>query len=305
MHIKTNLLAAARAPVSLTGRPKLFIDVQHGLCNRLRALASAAVIAARTKRQLVVVWVPDHHCEARIGDVLSYGGLVVEDRAMALGLQARCARVYNYIEIEPGAHFQEPVLAPGDDWPGGDVYVRSAYTLNSPHRSDADEQYVLRGLIPAAPVLALVEQVSRPFAVAAHIRMATGQAYDHLSFESPANWPENRHQELTEWRNKSHVSHFITRLDQLIKAGQADSIFVAADLEQTYALLADRYGTRVRFLKRNLYDRSPLQIQYAFADLLLLTAAPLFLASTWSSFSDVAQRLAKPGRRVERSGWDF
>ena len=64
-------------------RPRLFVDVQHGLCNRLRALVSGAAIAARTGRQLVVIWVPDHHCEARIGDVLRYPGMVIEERDTA------------------------------------------------------------------------------------------------------------------------------------------------------------------------------------------------------------------------------
>lgn len=301
MHPAMDPFAGGPAP----DRPRLFVDVQHGLCNRLRALVSGAAIAARTGRQLVVIWVPDHHCEARIGDVLRYPGMVIEERDTAWRIQARSARVYNYLEIEPGSRFQEPILTEGDDWPGADVYVRSAYTLNSPHRTDADEQYFLRRLVPSLPVLELVDQVPHPSSVAVHIRMATGQDYDHLSFESPQNWPENRHQELTEWRAKSHVSHFIARLDQLVEAGQADSIFVATDLEQTYALLTERYGARLRFLKRDRFDRSARQIQYAFADLLLLTAAPLFLGSTWSSFSDVAQRLARPGRRFERSGHEF
>jgi len=289
----------------IVAAPKLFVDVQHGLCNRLRALVSAAAVAARTGRQLVVIWVPDHHCEARLHDLLSYDGLVIEDRAVAELVQRGCARVYNYIEIEPGAKFQEPILPDPAQYAGGDIYVRSAYTLNSPHRSDADEQRVLRHLQPAAAVLGLMRQVPYPSQVAVHIRMATGAAYDHLSFEAPYNWPEHRHQELAEWRGKSHVSHFVARLDQLVAEGRAQSIFVATDLESTYALLADRYGDRLRWLKRSCYDRSARQIQYALADLLLLTAAPLFLGSTWSSFSDVAQRLARPGRRFERSGQDF
>lgn len=85
----------------------------------------------------------------------------------------------------------------------------------------------------------------------------------------------------------------------------AQTIFVAADLAGTYDTLTECYGARIRFQPRNLYDRSAQQMQSALADMILLTAAPLFLASGWSSFSDVAQRLAKPGRRPEQSGVDF
>lgn len=299
-----NDLSVATSP-RLLARPRLFIDVQHGLCNRLRAMASAASIAARTGRQLVVLWVPDHHCEARIGDILSYDGLVIEDRSTADLILKRSVIVYNYIEIEPGARFQEPILDGSSNHEGQDVYIRSAYTLNSPYRNDMDEQAFLRGLRPSAPVLDLVRQLHHPFQVAAHIRMATGPAYDHLSFESPENWPEHRHHELVEWRRKSDVARFVARLDQLIADGKAETIFVAADLETTYDSLAERYGDRIFRLKRDRYDRSARQVQYALADLILLTAAPLFLASSWSSFSDVAQRLARPGRHTERSGYDF
>lgn len=297
-------LRAALSPC-LSPRPRLFVDVQHGLCNRLRAMASAAAIAARTRRQLVVIWVPDHHCEARIGDVLSYDGLVIEDRNGADLMRGQCARIYNYIEIEDGAHFQEEILPEGEPYHGQDIYIRSAYTLNSRFCADHDEQIFLRGLCPSQPVLALMRQVVFPSDVAVHIRMSTGQAYDHLSYEAPHNWPQHRHEELTAWREKSNVERFIARLDRLLTEQNIQTVFVAADLESTYEDMMHRYGHRVRWLKRRYYDRSVEQIQYAFADIMLLGAAPLFLASSWSSFSDVAQRLARPGRRVERSGYDF
>ena len=294
----------AKAPAYRRRKPCLFIDVQHGLANRLRAMASAASIAQRTERELVVIWRPDHHCGARISDLLAYEGIVIEDNTADL-CRKRAAVVYNYMEIESGSNFQESILADADQYAGEDLYVRSAYTLNSPLRFDVDEQIFLRALVPSGPVQALIGAVRHPNQVAVHIRMATGAGYDHLSHESPDNWPAHRHAELSAWREKSHSRHFIARLDQLIAEGKADSIFLAADLPETYALFAERYGDRLSWLPRDLFDRSALQMQYALADLLLLTSAGLFLASTGSSFSDIAQRLARPHRPFENSGWDF
>ncbi|GAB4264904.1 MAG: hypothetical protein Kow0013_12590 [Pararhodobacter sp.] len=279
----------------------LFIDVQHGLCNRLRALASAAVIAEATGRELVVVWRPDHHCEARLCDLLEYDGLVIEEADPGI-LSRQARRVYNYMEVEPGARFKEPIDLSGVE---GDVYIRSAYTLEGPLRDDRAENRFLQGLRPSRAVLELVQSIPQPSDLALHVRMATGPAFDHLSYESPANWPPERHRELIEWRQKSDISRFVARLDALMIAQPVNSIFVAADLPATYAALIERYGDRVRHLPRDRYDRSARQLQYALADLMLLSAAPMFLASTWSSFSDVAQRLARPGRRTERSGIDF
>lgn len=284
--------------------PALFIDVTHGLCNRLRAMASAAALAEATGRELVVIWNPDHHCECTLLDLINY------DRPVLSGVKAdmfraRSGRVYNYMEVEQGACFEEPILPDPAAYAGQDIYVRSAYSLVSPHLDFAVEQRFLRGLVVAESVCELVASVRHPNKVAAHIRMGSGAGYEHLSYEAPQNWPASRHQDLTEWRAKSHVRHFVKRLDQLIAEGRADTVFVAADQPETYQLLAKLYGDRVCFLQRSLYDRSARQLQYALADLLLLTAADLLLASTWSSFSDLAQRLAVFGRPFERSGIDF
>lgn len=293
--------APPTATPALTRRkPLLVIDVQHGLCNRLRALASAAVLAEASGRQLVLVWRRDAHCGARAADLLHLDVPVIEDAAADL-LREQAARVYNYMEIEPGAQFGASVRLDGS----GDVYVRSAYVLVSAQADARAETAYLRRLRPSAPVLDLVRTLPEPFDLAVHIRMATGPEFDHLAHESPANWPEERHRELTAWRQSSHVRHFVARLDTLVAAGAADRIFAAADLAATYAVLAERYGSRVRMLPRDLYDRSPRQMQYALADLILLTRAPRFLASTGSSFSDTAQRLARSGRKLERSGVDF
>ncbi len=163
----------------------------------------------------------------------------------------------------------------------------------------------MRGLIPSEPVCDLIKKVRHPNDVAVHIRISTGPGFDHLSYESPDNWPEERHAEMLYWRAKSQPEVFEARLDELIAQGKAETVFLAADLPETYARFQDRYGDRLSYLPRKLYDRSAEQLQYALADLLLLTRAERLLASNWSSFSDVAQRLAPLGRPVEQSGTDF
>lgn len=299
------------APARLQRRPYLYIDVQHGLANRLRALASGAVLAQATQRQLVLLWQPDAHCQARFHDLFAQPIPVIEEDPAGV-LRASAAQVYNYMEIEPGACFQEPIFAGRRDL-GGDVYIRSAYTLSSPLANPAAERAFLRGLTLDGSVAALLAPFAgQRFAVAAHIRMATGQGFDHLAWESPDNWPEHRHQELSEWRGKSHVERFLPRLDALLsaQAGQSGQsapprLFVAADLPETYDLLRARYGAQFTCLARDSYDRSVDQVRHALADMIVLSRAERFLASSWSAFSDMAQRLAPGGRAVERSGIDF
>lgn len=291
--------AAPRIP-GLT-RPRLFIDVQHGLANRLRALVSAAAIAEAAGMDLVVIWRPDHHCDCRIGDVLDYRGAIVEDGAGEL-IRRATEQNYNFMAVERDGRTDHAL--PDFDR-HCDLYLRSAYTIQHPLRSRWREQMILRRLRPARAVRDLVRSVRFPNAVAAHIRMGTGPRFDHLSFEAPGNWPADQHRALVQWREKSHVDRFVDRLDALVAEGRATTIFVAADLPETYALCAERYGDRLCILPRDRFDRSARQLQFALADMMLLAAADLFLASTWSSFSDVAQRLAAPGRALERSGVDF
>ncbi|MEO1704742.1 MAG: hypothetical protein AAFR50_05310 [Pseudomonadota bacterium] len=281
--------------------PFLFIDAQHGLGNRLRAMASAAAIARVTGRDLVVIWRPDHHCDCELSDVINYPGPVINDTSADLARRG-ASQVYNYMEVEDGAVFEEPILPEKTD---GDVYIRSAYTLVSPHLRHANEQTFLMSLRPSSAVRTLLSQVPHSFEVAVHIRMGTGEAYDHLSYEAPDNWPAYRHAELLKWRSRSHVSRFVQRVDALVEEGRCERLFLAADLPEIYEAFQDRYGDRVATLPRNDYDRSARQIVHGFADMLLLAMGDLFLASSYSSFSDLAQRFAPPGRLRERSGVEF
>lgn len=265
-------------------------------------MASAASIARRTGRELVIVWVPDAHCAARLTDLVDYPGPILERATEAELARTRAAHRWNYMEIEEGAAFQAPIL---EDDPGGDVWIRSAYTLTSPHRDWRLEQAWLRALVPAAPVVALLRDVPRPSDLSVHVRMATGPAFDHMAHEAPENWPAHRHAELVEARQASHADRFTDRIDALIAGGEAETVFLAADLAETYDLFRDRYGARLRMIGRNAYDRSVVQLQYALADLVALASGRRFLLSAVSSFSDMALRLAVPGRPVERAGEDF
>ena len=290
------------APALSTLRPRLFVDAQHGLGNRLRAIASAAVIAGQTGRELVIVWQPDPHCDCRWSDLFIPGPAVIDTSFAAEAVQAGC-HLFNYMEVEPGACRDAEI--PGAAPAGADLYVRSAYPLVSAQTSWKAERQFLHGLVPVAAVVDLMAGVRQPNQVAAHIRMASGPGYEHLPYEAPDNWTPAAHEALITWRGRSHARHFMTRIDALIAQGAAETLFLAADLPETYAAFADRYGSRVATLPRSLYDRSARQVQYALADALLLGRAERFLGSTWSSMTDLTRRLSRDIRLAEMSGRDF
>ena len=282
------------------GEGRLFIDAQHGLGNRLRAIGSAGAIARATGRELVVIWEPDHHCEARLTDLFDYDGAVIEqgfaDRAAARG-----ATVMNYMEIEQGAAKGAPL----ELVTGRDAYLRSAYVIAHPASTWDSENAALRALRPAAPVRALMRGVADHRDIGLHVRMEGAPGTDTHSYDRRENWTADGHAAIHHWRGQSHYSRFMTRLDALLADQPEARVFLAADLPDTYRAFAETYGARVAWLERAVYDRSGVQLQYALADMLLLARCRQLLGSNWSSFSELALRLSDTITHHERSGIDF
>lgn len=287
-------------PTILSRRPKLFIDAQHGLGNRLRAMASAGAIAAATGRELVIIWQSDAHCRSHFEDLFEPSGSVLNQ-----GFHTECAQLginlINYMEVEPGSAKNAPV----DVGAIRDIYLRSAYPFVSPFSTWDSENAWLHRLRPNPVVLDLAASVRNENALAMHIRMEGGFADEHLPYESPGNWTEAAHLEIDHWRKRSHFSYFQTRLDQLIAQGHADTVFLASDTPSVYDAFTTRYGSRVASLRRDVTDRSTKALVHALADALLLSRASRLLGSQWSSFTELAFRLARKPIDVELSGRDF
>lgn len=288
------------SPQISSSRPRLFIDAQHGLGNRMRAIGSAAAIAEATERELVVVWEPDHHCEGRMSDLFEYDGAVIEE-AFVRDAWGQGCMIYNYMEIEEGSQKDAPLDL---SW-GGDIYARAAYVLNAEPSTWENENRFLRALTPVETIRDLVASVRTPNDVSAHVRMVGGPGTDNASYDRAENWTADGHAAINHWREKSHYSHFMGRIDALIAEGRAERIFVAADKPETYEAFARVYGKRVVCLKRTLYDRSTEQLHYALADAMLLGSSPLLLGSNWSSFSELAMRMARKPVQLEVCGVDF
>ncbi|MBY6212236.1 glycosyltransferase [Microbulbifer agarilyticus] len=278
---------------------KLYIDAQHGLGNRLRAIASAAAIAEIEDKELVIVWEPDHHCDAKFSDLFDYDGPVIERAFVERARKEGC--LYNYMEVELDAKKNQHIEVSSNTY----TYVRSAYTLVHPSSTWDKENEFLKSLKPSQRVLDLISEISVSDCLAVHVRMEAGEGLDHHSYDSVENWTEEGHKELHFWREKSHYSAFLKRIDALIEADSELKIFLATDMAETYKVFSNYYGDRVCYLNRSVFDRSAEQIVYALADALLLSGCRKLLGSTWSSFSELAMRLSNTYSEIEMSGRDF
>jgi glycosyltransferase involved in cell wall biosynthesis len=299
------VLAGTALPASLPtavpkARDRLYIDAQHGLGNRMRAIGSAHAIAQATGRELVVVWEPDHHCEARLTDLFDWDGPLIE-RAFPAEAAAQGASVLNYMEIEAGSHKDAPLVLEA----GRDAYLRSAYVINHPASTWDSENALLRALRPAAPVRRLLEGLPAEIDIGLHVRMEGAPGTDTNSYDRIENWTAEGHAAIQHWRSQSHYGRFMTRLDALLAAEPEARIFLAADSPETYRAFRDTYGARVQMLERALYDRSARQMQHALADILMLARCRHFLGSHWSSFSELALRISGRIARRETAGIDF
>lgn len=305
LHLRLDAAAAAAvsnpvppAPAVQVRRPRLYVDAQHGLGNRLRAYGSGAAIARATGRELVLLWTPDHHCECRFGDLFEPDVAVIESPEK---VPTGNVRRFTYMELEPGACKDQPIDLDTPD----DVLVRSAYVINHPTSTWAVENAELRALRPQRSVMDLVASVDLTNCIGAHVRMEAGKGLDHNSYDASANWSQESHDHIHYWRGKSHYSAFLRRIDALFAEHPRRNLFLATDLPENYEIFKQTYGDRLRYLPRRVYDRSREQIVYALADAILLSRCELLLGSTWSSFSELATRLSTTFEKIEMSGKDF
>lgn len=287
------------APVNFKlQRERLYVDVQHGLGNRLRAYGSAAAIARATDRDLVVVWVPDVHCDCRFTDLFDYEGLVVESYA---DLPQDIKR-YNYMEIEDGGVKDVEIILDN----GKHVLVRSAFVLKHEASNWDTENIEIQRLKPVKAVMDLINSVKLPAnSVGVHVRMEAGKGRDNNAYDSQENWSKDSHEQIHFWREKSHYSVFLKRIDALIEGEPQRKIFLATDLPENYEVFINTYGNKLFYLSRKVYDRSKEQILYGLADAILLSKTTHLLGSTWSSFSEIAMRLSSGMKKIEMSGVDF
>lgn len=289
------------ARIARTGPGRLFIDAQHGLGNRLRAIGSAAAIARATGRELVVIWQPDDHCRGQLLDLFDYTGAVLT-AGFWPEAAARGATLLNYMETEPGAAKGAPLhLTEGQD-----AYLRSAYVIAHPASTWAADVAFLRALAPSARVLALLQtQAGTAPPIGVHIRSQGAPGTALQPCDAPENWLPESHATIQAWRGRSHPDRFIARLRSLFAADPQAHAFVAADTPEGYGALQAAFGDRIARLERNLYDRSADQLPYALADALLLARSRHFLGSPWSSFSELVLRLGPGIATHETAGQAF
>jgi len=274
----------------------VIIELHFGLSNRLRALASAFVLARNTNRELIVIWQPDVHCNCTFDDLFTDHNLnVLDSNPFETGKMI----YYDYMN----AQLRRANKLKIDHETDKDIYIKSAYTLEYSFYNKNDENEFLRTLKPIEQISKKLEELDLSSMIGLHIRMGAGKNYDKDRWDSDEFLDETGKEFMHFWRERSHYYSFVPIIRERLEKDPEQKFFLSADMEMIYEALTDKFGKNIIFNKRTAYDRSKEQQQAALLDIYCLSKTKLIYGSAWSAFTEIASRIG--GNQVKLSGIDF
>ncbi len=282
----------------------LAVEVYHGFCNRLRAYLSAAALAKKAKRELILVWNTDIHANFTMSDIFcdwpatyttnENKGVLEELLLSPVGVD-----IYDYLDpSEKNTAIDARTTK--------HIYIRSSFVIKGiPEITDEDIHEQLLLLKENRAVSSLVERNevelgSAPY-FGAHIRMLSDMKKDipgisATPYSSPIGLA--RTNQAVQYRRSCHFSNFIPKINLLSE--EYDKFFVASDSQEALEALRARYGNRVVHTPdiisepcTGIHRRGVYCAQVAFSEFKTLSRASYILTSTWSSASEIVVRLSK------------
>ncbi len=286
----------------LFNKKKVIVSVQHGLGNRLRALASARLLAESIGRKFILAWVPDNHCEARYTDLFEPEFKYIEKNPTN---DPKKYDIYNYMDSEflniPGVQNERNKRI--EYKTKNDILIYSAYTLVHDYANYNKESQIIKNMKVRKELQDIIDNYDVSDMIGVHVRMEGGVGYDNLSYELPNNWDKDGLEKLRYWRGKSHYNVFMKKMDSILKENPDQKFFLCTDRKENYEVFLKNYGDKITYVERDVYDRSKEQIQYALIDMVLLSKTKFILGSSWSTFTETAVRLGR--KKALMSGVDF
>jgi hypothetical protein len=265
--------------------PKLYLRPLNGLCNRMRAIASARALAADAGADLIVVWDVDEGLGARYEE-LFVGDSSFKVRNLAPGASAIDALLFlvfgevDQIRGIPTKWVTRAVF--------GDRVLRN---LRPEHRTDSELRELLRSerkllisswwtfyggagvdftfFTPRPDEQAQIERLSEPFGgdtIGVHIRRTDNA---NAIRQSP-------------------TSAFIAAMKNAVDENSGVKFFLATDCEETEGQLKALFGKRVISRSRDKSRGSLHGMRDAIVDLFVLARTRLIYGSFYSTFSETA-----------------
>jgi len=284
----------------------LVLHTQFGLSNRLRALASGMTFAKKYGYWLRVVWERDTHLQVCIEDVIDLQQSKLNDTWCIFNGSE--LEIIQYATIDhmnpdnPEKRFQE---IPTDH----KLYIKTGFRfMKSKERtqfSDTEEQKSIDLIVPILQVQSIVNMVKFPKgceSVGMHIRqknpmMELGASVAKSYSSSSMNMLNKA------FLRQNKVSNFQSKIYEIARK-QKTCFFIAIDDRNLLTKIDVPAPSTLEFIPRECDDRGPVCTIYAFADLLSLGLCEKIYGSTWSSFTEMAGRMARKEVILSRDWFD-
>ena len=282
----------------------IMIEPYHGLGNRLRAYGSAAALAKKTGRHLVVVWIPDPHVNATMPDLFDTTNIEVIDYPVASSLSLVFPEILWYDYNSRGG--KDVKLRNSAPLP---IYVRSAYVLQSETPvSEADISEEILSLTPSREVFEHVHELEKVVAniqtdlVGVHVRMNTDILTDvpgiqNIEKGSPAS--ASHMGPVISERARCHYKAFIPRMKNVLEKNPSAKFFIASDSSCAIISLTSKFPGKVFSTDLNkllmcegINARGKTCLQISLSEFMVLGGRVSYLiVSEWSSASELILRL--------------
>lgn len=311
----------------------MVVEPMNGLANRLRTLASAAALARRHGRHLLVLWRADAHCGApfRVLFELALNSMIV-------AVFDTTAAVADLIETDSGDNSVDDawqkwavldamqktlalrqhatILNLNEEW--RHLYVRSSSVLSP--KPAIRWSAINVELARFRPVVSVRDRVA---SLKARLNRSVCMHVRHVPLsDDVVGVAENEYGAIDAavtafWRNVSSPSVFAAEAIRLIDGDlHFPEVFVAADRAEWIRdvrvklagianvwSLVDTSGANIQQIGHTCESRNEHCVGVALVDMLCLSHCALFIGSPWSSFTEVAARLR--GERTRLAGIDF
>ncbi len=254
----------------------LVLYPQYGLANRLRAIASARILADFTGRKLFVNWIRYSKCNIEWEDLF----LNRLDRyPLPATSFTKGVTLYDDNNDVSRFYWDMPQSLTGN--PADVVAVRSCCNFQT--REMSRETYTslkslfYRSLQPLDSIQKTVDDLYRRYfegnkVVGLHIRRA-----DHLYYRRK------------DPRLVSPTSLFIESMEKVLKSNPDTRFFLATDDRDEERAMRERFGVNVIvYEKENISRNTQTGMQDALVDWLLLSKSSRIIGSSTSSFSEEA-----------------
>lgn len=279
-------------------RKKLLVIVcVSGLGNRIRALASASVLARHSNRELVVVWERDMHLDATFQELFldTHMHVLPSDTTRSIYGLSRD----NTLFLDLGA---KSVTIPVKS--KKHIHVTSGFRLFSTRGRPRDKDFrrELRQLQLALPLYTeyhnwLAQHPTLQTAVGVHIRNLHDLSIDVPGYKvAVGDSKQMKFQKVVSFeRSKCDEIFFFAKMKEIVLREPNASFFLVSDTLSTVTKARALFGEHVMTFSDSTFEacqsdqrRKTKCIRHALMEMFMLGETRRILYSSWSSFSEVA-----------------